>query len=61
MEVVGSKTWMKLLRCSPKRHEIQRTDNELGRLAQDLAGGLVATMPSEKELDHPKIGALCSG
>jgi len=27
-------------------------------LAQDLAGGLVATMPSEKDLNHPEIGKL---
>jgi 4-hydroxybutyryl-CoA dehydratase/vinylacetyl-CoA-Delta-isomerase len=31
---------------------------EMGRLAQDLAGGLVSTAPSEKELKHPELGAL---
>jgi 4-hydroxybutyryl-CoA dehydratase/vinylacetyl-CoA-Delta-isomerase len=31
---------------------------EIGRLAQDLAGGLVVTLPSEKDLDHPEIGEL---
>ena len=31
---------------------------EIGRLAQDLGGGLVATLPSEKDLNHPEIGAL---
>ena len=31
---------------------------EMGRLAQDLAGGLVSTAPSEKELSHPELGAL---
>ncbi|MEM8488024.1 MAG: 4-hydroxyphenylacetate 3-hydroxylase N-terminal domain-containing protein [Bacteroidota bacterium] len=40
------------------KHHVTKMPYEIGRLAQDLAGGLVATMPSEKELDHPKIGAL---
>ena len=31
---------------------------ELSRLAQDLAGGLVATMPSEADLNHDEIGPL---
>ena len=40
------------------KHHVTKMPYEIGRLAQDLAGGLVATMPSEKELDHPQIGAL---
>jgi 4-hydroxybutyryl-CoA dehydratase/vinylacetyl-CoA-Delta-isomerase len=30
----------------------------MGRLAQDLAGGLVATLPSEKDLKSPETGPL---
>ena len=40
------------------KHHVTKMPYEIGRLAQDLAGGLVATMPSEKELNHPEIGAL---
>lgn len=40
------------------KHNVTRYPFELGRLAQDLAGGLVATCPSEKDLDHPEIGPL---
>lgn len=40
------------------KHHVTKMPYEIGRLAQDLAGGLVATMPSEKELEHPEIGAL---
>ena len=29
---------------------------EIGRLAQDLAGGLVVTLPSEKDLKDSKRG-----
>jgi len=29
---------------------------EIGRLAQDIAGGLIATMPSEHDLRNPEIG-----
>jgi 4-hydroxybutyryl-CoA dehydratase/vinylacetyl-CoA-Delta-isomerase len=31
---------------------------EIGRLAQDLAGGLMVTMPSEQDFQHPEIGPL---
>ena len=40
------------------KHHVTRLPYELGRLAQDLAGGLVATMPSEADLNHDEIGAL---
>ena len=40
------------------KHHVTRMPYELSRLAQDLAGGLVATLPSEKDLDHPEIGKL---
>jgi len=40
------------------KHHVTRMPFEIGRLAQDLAGGLVSTAPSEKELKHPEIGAL---
>jgi 4-hydroxybutyryl-CoA dehydratase/vinylacetyl-CoA-Delta-isomerase len=31
---------------------------EIGRLAQDLAGGLMVTAPSQQDLRHPEIGEL---
>ncbi|HUN70478.1 MAG TPA: 4-hydroxyphenylacetate 3-hydroxylase N-terminal domain-containing protein [Burkholderiales bacterium] len=40
------------------KHHVTRLPYEIGRLAQDLAGGLMVTMPSEKDLRHPEIGAL---
>ncbi len=40
------------------KHHVTKMPYELGRLAQDLAGGLVATMPSETDLNHPQIGPL---
>ena len=40
------------------KHHVTKMPYEIGRLAQDLAGGLVATLPSEKDLNHPEIGAL---
>ena len=40
------------------KHHVTKMPYEIGRLAQDLAGGIVATMPSEKELNHPEIGGL---
>ena len=40
------------------KHHVTKMPFEIGRLAQDLAGGLVSTAPSEKELKHPELGAL---
>ncbi len=40
------------------KHHVTKMPYEIGRLAQDLGGGLVATMPSEKDLNHPEIGLL---
>jgi 4-hydroxybutyryl-CoA dehydratase/vinylacetyl-CoA-Delta-isomerase len=40
------------------KHHVTKLPFEIGRLAQDLAGGLVATMPSLADLDHDEIGPL---
>src|SRR5512139_480910 len=40
------------------KHHVTRLPYEIGRLAQDLAGGLMVTMPSEKDLRHPQVGEL---
>jgi len=40
------------------KHHVTKMPYEIGRLAQDLAGGLVATLPSEQDLNHPEIGKL---
>ncbi|MEM8548202.1 MAG: 4-hydroxyphenylacetate 3-hydroxylase N-terminal domain-containing protein [Pseudomonadota bacterium] len=40
------------------KHHVTKLPYELGRLAQDLAGGLVVTAPSEADLKHPDIGPL---
>ncbi|MDA8125136.1 MAG: 4-hydroxyphenylacetate 3-hydroxylase family protein [Deltaproteobacteria bacterium] len=36
---------------------VTRFPYEISRLAQDIAGGLMVTMPGEKDLQHPEIGA----
>lgn len=40
------------------KHNVTRFPYEIARLAQDLAGGIVATMPSEKDLDNEEAGAI---
>jgi 4-hydroxybutyryl-CoA dehydratase / vinylacetyl-CoA-Delta-isomerase len=40
------------------KHHVTRMPYEIGRLAQDLAGGLVVTLPSEADYRHPELGAL---
>ncbi len=38
------------------KHNVTRIPYEIVRLAEDLAGGLVATMPSLADLQHPEFG-----
>ena len=38
------------------KHNVTRFIYEIARLAQDLAGGFMATMPSERDLRHPEVG-----
>jgi 4-hydroxybutyryl-CoA dehydratase/vinylacetyl-CoA-Delta-isomerase len=35
---------------------VTRFPFEIARLAQDIAGGLLVTLPSERDLTHPEIG-----
>ncbi len=40
------------------KHHVTKMPYEIGRLAQDLAGGLMVTMPSQHELNHPEVGDM---
>jgi 4-hydroxybutyryl-CoA dehydratase/vinylacetyl-CoA-Delta-isomerase len=40
------------------KHNVTRFPYEIGRLAQDIAGGLMVTMPSEKDFRGPVTGPL---
>lgn len=40
------------------KHNVTRFPYEIGRLAQDIAGGLVVTLPSEQDFKHPEAGPL---
>jgi len=40
------------------KHNVTRFPHELARLAEDLAGGLLATCPSEKDFASPEVGPL---
>lgn len=37
---------------------VTRFPYEIARLAQDIAGGLLVTLPSEKDFNNPEIGPL---
>jgi 4-hydroxybutyryl-CoA dehydratase/vinylacetyl-CoA-Delta-isomerase len=37
---------------------VTRFPYEIARLAHDIAGGLMVTLPSEKDFNHPEIGPL---
>ena len=40
------------------KHHVTKLPYEIGRLAQDLAGGLMVTLPSEKDFRHPELGPI---
>jgi 4-hydroxybutyryl-CoA dehydratase / vinylacetyl-CoA-Delta-isomerase len=40
------------------KHNVTRFPYEIARLAQDIAGGLMVTMPSEADLRHEEIGTI---
>ena len=40
------------------KHHVTKMPYEIGRLAQDLAGGLMVTLPSQREFDHPEVGQI---
>ena len=40
------------------KHNVTRFPYEMARLAQDIAGGLVATLPSEKDFENPETGPI---
>lgn len=45
-----------LLLANVCKQNVTRFPYEIARLAEDLAGGLMVTMPSERDLNHPEIG-----
>jgi 4-hydroxybutyryl-CoA dehydratase/vinylacetyl-CoA-Delta-isomerase len=40
------------------KQNVTRFPYEIARLAQDIAGGLMVTMPSEQDLNHAEVGPL---
>ena len=40
------------------KQNVTRVPYEIARLAEDIAGGLMVTMPSEKDLRNPEIGPI---
>ncbi|MGB9662231.1 MAG: 4-hydroxyphenylacetate 3-hydroxylase family protein [Moorellaceae bacterium] len=47
-----------LLLANVCKQNVTRYPYEIARLAEDLAGGLMVTAPSEKDFKHPEIGPL---
>ena len=47
-----------ILLANVHKQNVTRFPYEIARLAQDIAGGLMVTMPSEKDLRSPKTGKL---
>ncbi len=45
-----------LLLANVCKQNVTRMPYEISRLAEDIAGGLMVTLPSEKDFNHPVIG-----
>lgn len=59
----GSKTpannyMINILLANICKQNVTRFPYEIARLAQDIAGGLLVTMPSSKDFDNPDVGPL---
>jgi 4-hydroxybutyryl-CoA dehydratase/vinylacetyl-CoA-Delta-isomerase len=48
-----------LLLANVCKQNVTRFPYEITRLAEDIAGGLMVTMPSEKDFNHPELGPVC--
>ncbi len=48
-----------LLLANICKQNVTRFPYEIARLAEDIAGGLMVTMPSEKDFKHPVLGPIC--
>ncbi|MCR9011386.1 4-hydroxyphenylacetate 3-hydroxylase family protein [Gabonibacter chumensis] len=46
-----------LLLANVCKQNVTRMPYEIARLAEDIAGGIMVTMPSEQDLRHPEIGS----
>ncbi len=47
-----------LLLANVCKLNVTRFPYEIARLAQDIAGGLLVTLPAEKDLSHPELGPV---
>jgi len=48
-----------LLLANVCKQNVTRFPYEITRLAEDIAGGLMVTMPSQKDFESPEIGDVC--
>ncbi|MFX0152116.1 MAG: 4-hydroxyphenylacetate 3-hydroxylase family protein, partial [Candidatus Hodarchaeota archaeon] len=49
---------MDMLLANVNKQNVTRFPYEIGRLAEDLAGGIICTMPSQADMENPEIGDL---
>ncbi|MFX0108339.1 MAG: 4-hydroxyphenylacetate 3-hydroxylase family protein [Candidatus Hodarchaeota archaeon] len=49
---------MDMLLANVNKQNVTRFPYEIGRLAEDIAGGIICTMPSQADMEDPEIGPL---
>ena len=55
-ELPSGTYFVKPLLANVVKHNVTRFPFEMARLAMDIAGGIVGTMPSERDFKHPEVG-----
>ena len=55
-ELPSGTYFVNALLANATKQNVTRFPFEMARLAMDIAGGLVATLPSERDLKHPEVG-----
>jgi 4-hydroxybutyryl-CoA dehydratase/vinylacetyl-CoA-Delta-isomerase len=49
---------MDMLLANVNKQNVTRFPYEIGRLAEDLAGGIICTLPSQADFDSNEIGSI---
>ena len=56
VQLPSGQYFVNMLLANVSKHNVTRYIYEIDRLAQDIAGGFIATMPSQADLESPEIG-----
>lgn len=56
VQLPSGQYFVNMLLANVSKHNVTRYIYEIDRLAQDIAGGFIATLPSQADLESPEVG-----